>query len=94
VAQEIRAYTAQAIVGDELNIDLRHIKDAFADLNADSPEHQRLAQAALVGLFAGTPAAIVYASLPLFQPMGIHAVLPALREGAAVIRAGLTRPRT
>ncbi len=91
VQQEIRAYTAQAFVGDELGIDLGYIKHAFANLNPDSSEHQRLAQAALLSLFGSTPAGIVYASLPLMQPLGVHAFVPAMRQLAAVLRAGLKR---
>lgn len=87
VAQEIRAYTAQAHVGDELGIDLDHLKRAFAHLNPESPEHQQLAYAALLTLFAGQPAALVYASLPLWQPIGIRAIMPGLRQIAGVIRA-------
>jgi hypothetical protein len=93
VQQEIRAYTTQGIVGDEIGIDLGYIKHAFSSLNPDSIEHQRIAQAAMLSLFAGQPAAIVYASLPLWQPLGMRAFTPALREVAAVIRAGLHRPK-
>ncbi|HZQ07321.1 MAG TPA: hypothetical protein VFD70_12145 [Anaerolineae bacterium] len=92
VQQEIRAYTSQGIVGDDIGIDLGFIKHSFSNLNPDSPEHVRLAQAALLSLFVGQPAAIVYASLPLLQPRGLQNIGPALREIAAVIRAGL-RPR-
>lgn len=94
VEQEIRAYTAQALVGDELGIDLHHIKHAFSDLNPSRAQDLVRAQAALVTWGAGTPAGIVYASLPLFQPTGARAFLPALREGFAVLRAGFSRPRT
>jgi len=94
IQQEIRAYIAQGIVGDELGIELGFIKHAFTNLNPDSIEHQRVAQAAMLSLFAGQPAAIVYASLPLLQPTGLRALGPALDELAAVVRAGLRRPRT
>lgn len=93
VEQEIRAYTAQALVGDELGIDLGHIKRAFFDLNPARAQDLVRARAALITLFAGTPAGIVYASLPLFQPTGVRALLPALRESFAVLRAGFSRPR-
>lgn len=94
IQQEIIAYTAQVIVGDELGINLQSYRDAFANLNPASPQHQRLAQAAMLGLFAGTPAGVVYAALPLFQPNGWAAVVPALHEGAAALRAAFTKPRT
>jgi hypothetical protein len=90
VQQEIRAYTAQATVGHELGIELGYVTDAFVRLDPDSPEHQRLAQAALLSLFAGSPAGIVYASLPLLQPTRLRAFLPAVRESVAVLRAALT----
>jgi hypothetical protein len=92
VEQEIVAYTTQVQVGDELGIRLDGLREAFSNLNPKSPEHQRLAKTALVELFPGQPAAIVYASLPLMQPTGIRAFLPALVELAAVVRAGLKRP--
>ena len=91
VQQEIRAYATQAVVAQELSIRITYL-DAFTHLNPDSLDHQRLAQAALMGLFAATPAGIVYASLPLMQPFGLSAFLPALHEFTAVIRAGLTKP--
>lgn len=91
VQQEIRAYATQAIVAQELDTRIPFL-DAFTHLNADSSDHQRLAQAALMGLFAATPAGIVYASLPLMQPIGLSACLPALHEFTAVIRASLTNP--
>lgn len=87
IQQEIRAYKTQAAVGDELGIDLGYIKQAFADLNPENAEHQRLARAAMLNLFAGTPAGIVYASLPLIQPIGVRAILPALGEIATLVRA-------
>ncbi len=94
VQQEIRAYATQAIVAAELGIDLGYLKHAFANLNPDSPNHQRLAQAALASLFGNTPAGIVYASLPLRQPNGIHTFIPALRELEAILRAAWQRPKT
>jgi hypothetical protein len=93
VQQEIRAYTTQGRVGDELGIDLGFIKHAFSHLDPDSNDHQRVAYAAMQSLFAGQPAAIVYASLPLPQPTGIRAVRPAFRQLVAVARAGLYRPK-
>lgn len=94
IQQEIVAYTAQVVVGDELGINLQSYRDAFANLNPKSPPHQRLAQSAMLGLFAGTPAGVVYAALPLFQPKGSAAIVPALREGVAALRAAFTKPRT
>ncbi len=94
IQQEIIAYRTQVIVGDELGIDLRQYRDAFANLNPRSKQHQRLAQAAMLGLFAGTPAGMVYAALPLWQPKGWSAVMPALHEGVAALRAAFATPRT
>lgn len=91
VAQEIRSYATQFLVANELGINMSYL-DPFVHLNPESRDHQRLAQAALMGLFAATPAGIVYASLPLFQPVGAGAILPALAEFVAVIRAALTKP--
>lgn len=93
VEQEISAYTAQAHVADELGIDLNYIKDRFAHLNPKSPDDQKTAYAALLTLFGNTPAGTVYASLPLWQPVRLQAVGPAMRQLAAVIRAGRQRPR-
>lgn len=93
VQQEIRSYIAQGMIGDELGIDTGFIKDAFGKLNPDSPDAVRLAQAAMLTLFAGQPAALVYASLPLLQPRGLGAFVSALRQLAAVVRAG-SKPRT
>lgn len=92
VEQEINAYTAQAHVADELGVDLAYIKDRFAHLDPKSAEDQKAAYAALLTLFGATPAGVVYASLPLWQPVRLHAVLPAARQLAAVIRAGMKRP--
>lgn len=94
IQQEIIAYTTQVIVGDELGINLQSFRDAFANLNPASPQHQRLAQAAMLGLFAGTPAGVIYASLPLWQPNGWGAIVPGVKEGAAALRAALATPRT
>ncbi len=94
VAQEIRAYTTQARVGDDVGIDLDHIKRAFVNLDPENAEHQILAHAALVGMFAGTSVGILYASLPLFQPTGFGAIVPGARQIVAAIRAGLAKPQT
>ena len=94
VEQEINAYTTQACLGDELGINLNYLKQAFSNLNPKSVEHQRIAHTALITLFANTPAAIVYASLPLIQPKGLKAFVPATRELAAVLRAAFYRPST
>lgn len=94
IQQEIIAYRTQVVVGDELGINLQSYRDAFANLDPNSRQHQRLAQAALLGLFAGTPAGIVYASLPLWQPRGLDAVAPGFKEGFAAVRAAFALPRT
>jgi hypothetical protein len=88
VEQEINAYTAQGVVGDELGINLEYLKNYFSKLDPKSPQDQLTARAALLGLFGATPAGIVYASLPLVQPVKFGAVRPALKQLAAVIRAG------
>ncbi|MCC7165197.1 MAG: hypothetical protein IT331_22045 [Anaerolineae bacterium] len=93
VEQEIHAYTAQSHVADELGVDLSYIKDRFAHLDPSKPEDLKAAYEALLSLFGTTPAGIVYASLPLLQPVQLHAVLPAARQLAAVVRAGLKRPQ-
>ncbi len=94
VQQEMRAYATQAIVGDELGIELAHIKHIFANLNSENKEHQQHAQAALQKLFPRTPAARVYAALPLKQPSGMRAIFPALRQIIALVRAGRVRQNT
>jgi len=92
VEQEINAYATQARLAQELGINLDYLKQAFSNLDPKSIEHQRRAQTALLTLFATTPAAIVYASLPLIQPQGLHAFVPAFRELAAVVQAAFHRP--
>lgn len=89
VEQEINSYTAQACVADELKVDLSYIKDRFAHLNPKSTQDQQTAYQALQTLFGTTPAGTVYASLPLWQPVRLQAFRPALRQLAAVIRAGI-----
>ncbi|MBI4673957.1 MAG: hypothetical protein HY741_20110 [Chloroflexi bacterium] len=88
VEQEIRAYQAQCRVADELGIDLGAFRDAFAKLNPDSAQDQQTGQTAMLSMFFGQPAAVVYASLPLSQPRGLRAILPGVREIIAVVRAG------
>jgi hypothetical protein len=90
VQQEIRAYATQAVVAEELTIRIPYL-DAFTHLNADSPNHQRLAQAALMGLFAATPAGLLYGALPLIQPTGLSACVPALHQFTALLRAALSK---
>lgn len=91
IQQELRSYQAQARVARELGLDGGAIERAFEGLDPNSPDAQKLAQAAMLTLFAGSPAAIVYAALPLLQPRGLTTVSAALRQLAAVIRAGLKR---
>lgn len=93
VAQEIRAYQTQCRVAQELEIDLGTLREAFASLDPDAPQDQRTAQRVLTSLFFGTPAAIVYAALPLAQPRGVRAIVPACREILAVARASRVRSR-
>lgn len=92
VQQEIKAYQTQCCVADKLGIEPGPIRDAFAKLNADLLQDQQRAQAAMRSIFFGELSAIVYASLPLSQPRGLPAILPGMREIAAVVRAG-TQPR-
>lgn len=92
VEQEMIAYSTQALVGDELGINLVDYKNYFARLNPKSIADQLLAQKALLTMFVGSPAAMVYASLPLMQPTGLRAFFPAIKELAAVVRAGFRRP--
>ncbi len=94
VQQEMRAYQAQCMIARELGADLGFICSVFPNLDPDREEHRVQARAALVSLFVGQPAAIVYASLPLLQPTGVRAITAGARELAAVIRAGLSRRRT
>ncbi len=94
VEQEINAYRAQSVVGDELGINLDYLKHSFAHLNPKSAQDQLAARAALLTLFGATPAGIVYASLPLVQPVHLKALVPALKQMAAVVNAGLSRPKT
>lgn len=92
VQQEIIAYQAQCSVARELGIDLVVLREAFAALNPESAQDQAAGRAAMLSLFANQPAAVVYASLPLAQPHGVRAIVPGVREIAAVLRAaGQTR---
>src|SRR4029077_6828300 len=52
VQQEMRAYASQVRFADELNFNPGPIKDHFADLDPDSPGHQRIAHQAMITLFA------------------------------------------
>ncbi len=93
VEQEIRAYQTQCRVAQELDIDLGTLRAAFAELDSASVQDQQTAQRALTSIFFGAPAAIVYAALPLAQPRGLRAFIPACRQIAAVARASRTRNR-
>jgi hypothetical protein len=89
VEQEMIAYRTQVQVGDELGVDLSGW-NVFATLNPKDPQDQLCARAALLTLFANTPAAMVYASLPLAQPRRLRAIMPGARELAAVLRAAFS----
>lgn len=91
VQQEIRAYAAQWQVARELGIDLGPAYALLAQFDPASAEQRAAARAALVSLFGGQPAALVYAALPLLQPTGWRAIVPGIRETLALLRAGLTR---
>lgn len=91
VHQEMRAYASQIQVAHELGIDLEAIHRAFGHLNAELSEHREIARANLNRLFGQTSAGIVYASLPVAQPTGAHAIFPALRQMAALVRAAFKR---
>jgi hypothetical protein len=91
VEQEIVAYSTQVHVGDELGIDLSDLRREFANLKPQDSSDQVRARAALLTLFVNTPAALVYASLPLGQPQRLRAIVPGARETAAVLRAALSR---
>lgn len=93
VEQEIRAYASQVRVAIELGFDLGVIRQAFEHLDPASLQDRIAAQAAMLALFAGTPAAMVYAALPLVQPIGLRAAGPAIDQIIAVARAGLRRPQ-
>ena len=77
----------------ELGVDLGALPAVFSDADPKSAEHQQAARAAMLTLFAGSPAALVYAALPLAQPMGWRAILPALRETLAVVRAAFYKDK-
>ena len=92
--QEIIAYQTQCRVAIELGIDLVLLREAFAALNPESAQDQQVGRAAMLSLFSGEPAAVVYASLPLSQPRGLRAIVPGAREILAVLRASRrTRPK-
>ena len=88
IVQEMRAYQTQCTVTAELNLPLGAV-GVFADLHPEVPEQRVAARLAMLSLFAGQPAAIVYAALPLMQPVRLGAILPGLRELVAVICAAL-----
>ena len=92
IQQEMRAYASQARVAQELGIDLGVIQRVFGNLNPDRAADQNIARAELSRLFGQTPAGIVYASLPLGQPVGLYALVPALRQITALVRAAFYRP--
>ena len=89
VQQELVSYQAQCEVAKELGVDLGQMND-FVSLNPTVSADLDTARQLLVNLFAGQPAAILYASMPLFQPTGLAAGLAAARELAALARAGFS----
>ncbi len=89
VQQELVSYQAQCEVAKELGVDLGQMND-FVTLNPTESADLDAARQLLVNLFAGQPAAILYASMPLFQPTGLAAGLAAARELAALARAGFS----
>lgn len=91
IEQEIRAYVSQCRVAVEMGFYIGQIQEVFANLDAALAEHQETAREALLSLFAGQPAAVIYAALPLAQPTGIGAIGPGLRQLAAVVRVGIGR---
>ena len=93
IQQEIGAYRAQLEVADELPTDVKWLKTLLDNLDPQSENYLDAARQGILGLFAGQQAAMVYASLPLMQPTGLLAIVPALREVVALVRAGLEKPR-
>lgn len=87
VQQELVSYQSQCAVAAEIGIDLGRIND-FVQLNPAAGADLDAARRLLADLFAGQPAAILYASMPLLQPVGLAAGLAAVREVAALVRAG------
>jgi hypothetical protein len=89
VEQELVSYQAQCEVAKELGVDLGQMND-FVTLSPTASADLDAARRLLVTLFAGQPAAILYASMPLLQPAGLGAGLAAVRELASLARAGLS----
>ncbi len=93
IEQEVRSYLAQCAVAEELGINIGLIQQTFGRLDPDLQEDLQRAAIELVNLFAGQPASIVYAALPVLQPRGFRPTTrAAVRQIAAVVRAGLKNP--
>jgi hypothetical protein len=87
VQQELVSYQAQCQVAKEIGLDLGQMND-FIPLDSAANADLDTARRLLADLFAGQPAQILYASMPLLQPSGLAAGLAAVREVAALVRAG------
>jgi hypothetical protein len=92
IQQELRAYVTQCQVALELGVTLAVLPDVFGKIDPNSAEQQEIGQRAMLTLFAGQSAALVYAALPLAQPERWRAILPAFGEILAVVRAALWKP--
>lgn len=87
VQQELISYQAQCNVAIETGIDLGQM-NGFLALDPTASADLETASQLMALLFAGQPAAILYASMPLFQPEGLAVGIAAAREIASLVRAG------
>lgn len=92
--QEARAYLAQAQVADELGLKndfIERLRAAFANVNLQAADELDEGRRALVALLGNQPATMLYKVLPVFQPTGLRAIGPAIREVTTLIGTTLQK---
>jgi Putative metallopeptidase family (DUF6782) len=86
VQQELVSYRTQCEVANQVACNIGGMA-GFAKFDPALPGDLQAAQELMTSLFNGQPAAVLYAAMPLVQPRGLVAAMPALRQIAALIRA-------
>ncbi len=89
VQQEVRAYLAQCQVAQELGLVdafVEALLKACQNVDLTQPDQLSAARRAIDDLLGPQPATMLYEALPVLQPTGFRAIIPALVELRALGR--------